>query len=76
MAEGWKSLDLGFPRISSDQSAKEQIENIYNYLFQMKQGLQVTLQTMDKSLRKLAEENVTLKNKIQELEKRMGEQGG
>ena len=69
MAEGWRELDVGFPHITKDEPVKDQVEKMYNYLFRMKQGLQVTLETMDKSIRRLREENTKLQERIQELEK-------
>ena len=69
MAEGWQNLDIGFPRISSDEPVKQQVEKMYNYLFQMKQGLQVTLQIMDKTIRRLRDENAKLQERIEKLEK-------
>ena len=69
MVEGWRELDVGFPHIAKDEPVKDQVEKMYNYLFRMKQGLQVTLQTMDKTIRKLREENTELKKKIEALEK-------
>lgn len=68
MAEGWRDLDVGFPRIAKDEPVKDQVEKIYNYLFQMKRGLQVTLQTMDKTIRDLSAENTKLKKKIEDME--------
>ena len=71
MVDGYKSLDLGFPQLSSDESAKEQIAKVYKYLLQMKEGMRVALQTMDKRIRiletekrALIEENETLRSQI------------
>ena len=71
MAEGWQMLDAGFPSVSKDEPAKQQVEKILNYLLQMKQGMQITLQAMDASLRKITNENKELKERIEKLESRV-----
>ena len=71
MAEGWQMLDAGFPSVSKDEPAKQQVEKLVNYLFQMKQGLQITLQRMETSAKKIATENKELKKKLEQLESRI-----
>ena len=67
MAESWQNLDAGFPHISKDEPVKNQVEKMYNYLFQLKQSLRVAFQSMDKTIKRLKDENDTLKREIEQL---------
>ena len=68
MAEGWQKLDAGFPSFGRDTPLKQWVEKLHNYLFQMKQSLQITLQSMDKENRLLKERVADLEKKLEILE--------
>lgn len=68
MAKGWQSLDAGFPSFSREESVKQMVDKMHNYLFQVKQGLRITFQDLEADIAKLKRENKTLKKKIEQLE--------
>lgn len=62
MPSNWLSMDDNFPTFTGEESPKQQIEALHNYLYQMREGLQY-------SLRNLTSENfnaVALQNMTEE----------
>ena len=46
MPSNWQSIDMNFPSFTGEESPKEQIQALHNYLFQLRQGLQYSLQNL------------------------------
>lgn len=46
MPSNWLSIDTGFPSFTGKETPSEQIRALHNYLFQMREGLQYTLQNL------------------------------
>ena len=46
MPSNWQSIDMNFPSFTGEESPKEQIRQLHNYLFQLRQGLQYSLQNL------------------------------
>lgn len=46
MPSNWQSIDMNFPSFTGEETAKEQIRALHNYLFQLRQGLQYSLQNL------------------------------
>lgn len=46
MPSNWQSIDTNFPSFTGEETAKEQITALHNYLFQLRQGLQYSLQNL------------------------------
>lgn len=68
MAKGWQELDAGFPTISGEESPKRTIEKVINYLSQVKRGLKVAFQDLEKEIEKLKKENARLVEKIETMQ--------
>lgn len=71
MARSWQAFDISFPSFSGKETEKQKVEKLHNYLFQLKQGLQFVLQSMDTEIEKVSSENETLKQKMEKLEERL-----
>ena len=69
MAKGWQELDMGFPTFSGEESPKQMVAKIHDYLFRAKQGLKITFQDLEVNLEKLQKENATLMQRIEEMQK-------
>lgn len=46
MPSNWQAIDMNFPSFTGDESPKQQIQALHNYLFQLRQGLQYSLQNL------------------------------
>lgn len=46
MPSNWLSIDTSFPSFTGEESPKEQIRALHDYLFQLRQGLQYSLQNL------------------------------
>lgn len=46
MPSNWLTIDTNFPTFTGEESAEQQIRELHNYMFQLREGLQYTLQNL------------------------------
>ena len=46
MPSNWQAIDNNFPSFTGEESPKQQIEMLHNYLFQLREGLKYSLQNL------------------------------
>lgn len=46
MPSNWLSIDSNFPSFTGEETPKQQIQALHNYLFQLREGLQYSLQNL------------------------------
>lgn len=46
MPSNWLTIDTNFPTFTGEESAEQQIRALHNYMFQLREGLQYTLQNL------------------------------
>ena len=46
MPSNWLSIDSNFPSFTGEESPEQQIRALHNYLFQLREGLQYSLQNL------------------------------
>ncbi len=64
MPSNWLTFDSGFPSFTGEESPQQQIRALHNYLFQLREGLQSTLQNLTaKNFKTAALENLTTAQK-------------
>ncbi len=64
MPSNWLSIDTGFPTFRGDESPKEQVKALHDYMYQLREGLQYSLQNLTaENFNKAAWEKMTTEQK-------------